>query len=385
MRSLCIAQVSADRGIDPNGTKGASQHLRGIAAGLMELGHRVETYTARPTSGTFPTNIHPLDALQAATGIDVVYERLSLGHRSGFEHARRLGVPFVLEVNAPLVDEAERHRPDSVTDGDRATEIELLGAADLVISVSSELTGWVEAFRTGPTLTQPNGFEPSWFDRCRRIPVRSEDVHYPLVFLGHPRPWHGADRLVPLLDALATTGHRPNTLVIGGGPGADQLLASAQRHGLGTQITITGPLNPRDATRRLHEAVIGLAPYPRQSPFYFCPLKVVDYLAAGLAVVSTDQGDVADMVGGAGIVLEDPDDDAGLADAVRTLLDDDERRTALASAGRSRAYATMTWRHAAEATGNAVFDAIARVGACSPDQSASAQPEFARSVSGRSG
>jgi glycosyltransferase involved in cell wall biosynthesis len=363
MTTLRIAQVSADRGIDPHGTKGASQHLRGVAAGLAGLGHHVRTFTAVPTEATFPTAIQRLDALSTTSEIDVVYERLSLGHRAGLDRARRLGVPFVLEVNSPLVDEAERHRPDSVSPDDRATEIELIREADLVISVATELTEWIQQFRTGPTLTQPNGFEPSWFPVDHQVPSSARDVRYPLVFLGHPKPWHGADRIVSLLVALARTGHRPNTLVIGGGAGAEWLLAAADRHGLGSQLTITGALAPREATQRLQDAVIGLAPYPAQSPFYFCPLKIIDYLAAGLAVVSTDQGDIARLVGDAGIVITDPDDDVAFADAVRTLLNDDARRCAMATSGRKRAHASMTWQHVAATTADAISDVVRRVGA----------------------
>ncbi len=350
MTQLRIAQVCADRGIAPGGTKGAAQHLRGVAAGMTTLGQHVESFTARPVEGTFPVAIRPLGELSSAVDFDVVYERSSLGHRGGLEHARALGVPFVLEVNAPLVDEASAHRPDTVGADDRAIEMELLASADLVITVAGELSRWVAARRTGPILTQPNGFEPSWFSWADQ-PIRvAAHAPYPLVFLGHPKPWHGADRIVPLLRELARTGHRPRTLVIGGGPGAMRLAADAEQVGLRDQVVVTGALPPEEASRRLADAVIGLAPYPTRSPFYFCPLKVIDYLAAGLAIASTDQGDIADLVGDAGIVLDDPDDDRALADAVRLLLDDGDRRIAMSLDGRRRATEQMTWTQVAANT-----------------------------------
>jgi glycosyltransferase involved in cell wall biosynthesis len=151
--------------------------------------------------------------------------------------------------------------------------------------------------------------------------------------------------------------------VIGGGAGAEWLLAAADRHGVGQQLTVTGALDPREATKRLADAVIGLAPYPAQAPFYFCPLKIVDYLAAGLAVVSNDQGDIAHLVGDAGLVTADPDDDRAFAAAVRTLLADDERRCAMAMSGRTRAHETMTWNHVASATADAIVRLVQRVGA----------------------
>lgn len=350
MTALRIAQVCADRGIAPGGTKGAAQHLRGVAAGLTELGQHVETYSARPAEGPFPVSIRPLVELATVAGIDVAYERYSLGHRGGLELARSLNVPFVLEVNAPLVDEALAHRPATVDAGDRTNELELLASADLVITVAGELSRWVSERRAGPILTQPNGFEPSWFSWVEQPIGTAAQAPFPLVFLGHPKPWHGADRIVPLLLELARTGHRPRTLVIGGGPGAVRLAADAERAGLHDQVEVTGAQSPEEATRRLSDAVIGIAPYPARSPFYFCPLKVIDYLAAGLAVVSSDQGDIAALVGDAGIVVDDPDNDREFADAVRLLLDDDERRIAMSLDGRRRATEQMTWAQVAANT-----------------------------------
>ena len=144
-------------------------------------------------------------------------------------------MPFVLEVNAPLVDEAIKHRPDTVTFEHREIELELLRSANLVITVASELSRWVSDRRTGPVLTQPNGFEYSWFSWADNPHLRIDDAPFPLVFLGHPKPWHGADRIVPLLKELALTGHRPRTLVVGGGPGSARLLAAADHEGLVTR------------------------------------------------------------------------------------------------------------------------------------------------------
>ncbi len=363
---LDIVQISADRGIAPGSTKGAAQHLRGVAGGLQNRSHRVTTYTPRPAEGDFPTPVKPLDTLTHIRRDDnpaaatVVYERYSLGHRGGLELARHVGAPFILEVNAPLVAEATRHRPDTLSPTDIEVETELIASADLVITVSSELARWARTRRTGPTIEIPNGFEPAWFDE----PATPATPRYPLVFIGHPKPWHGADRLVDLLVALAKTDRRPDLLVIGGGPGADTLRGAARRAGVGAQLAITGALPPQEASALLHQAGIGLAPYRRQEAFYFCPLKVVDYLAAGLPVVASDQGDIADLVGDAG-VLVDPDDDRRLAAVVSGLLDDPASRAELGRNGRARAMASMTWGHVAARTEAAILSlrAPAEVGA----------------------
>lgn len=363
MMPLRVLLISADRGIAPGSTKGAAQHLRGVAVGLSRRGHDVCTYSARPTEGSFPTAVNPLDTLGAVrSNVEpdprtVVYERYSLGHRGGLELARRLAVPFVLEVNAPLVAEAARHRPDSIEESDSLIEAEVIAGADLVIAVSTELAFWVDSMRSGPTVVVSNGFEPGWF----REPATPEQPEFPLVFIGHPKPWHGVDRLVDALVALAELDRHPDTLIIGGGPGADTLRRFARCAGVGTQVTITGALSPAEASSMLRRGGVGIAPYRRQDPFYFCPLKVIDYLAAGLPVVASDQGDVPRLVGDAGLVI-DPDDDAALVDAVMALLDDPDARSDMGRRGRERAMASMTWDHVAAETEAAILAVMPTVG-----------------------
>ena len=350
MRPLTVVQICADRGIAPGSTKGAAQHLRGVASGLMRSGHRVTSYTARKPEGLFPVPVRRLRDLSvdSVADADAIYERYSLGHRAGLDLARAAGIPFVLEVNAPLVDEARAHRPDTVADHDVEIETELLRGADLVITVSTALTRWVAQRRSGPTVTITNGFEPTWFPRGAATGPEPT-----LVFLGHPKPWHGADRLPQLLADLAAVGHRPRLDIVGGGTGADRILAHARELGVDRQITVTGPLPPAEASARLTTGTIGLAPYRRHDPFYFCPLKVVDYLAAGLPVVSTRQGDIPALVDDAGLIVE-PDDDRALTEAVATLLDAPDLGLRLGRAGRDRAMATMTWDHAAARTAAAI-------------------------------
>lgn len=349
-----VLQLCADAGIAPGSTKGAAQHLRGVAAGLSTLGHEVVTASARQPEGPFPVPVLDLSdglALAAAGEVDVIYERYSLGHRAGLDVAVASGRPLVLEVNAPLVAEATTHRPGTVAANAATVEVELLRRADLVITVSKPLARWVDDHRHSTdraALTLANGFQPTWFAK----PAEPQNDG-PLVFLGHPKPWHGAARLPWLLRALADRGHDPTLLIIGGGTGIDPIKAQAQALGVAGRIDITGPLPPEQATGLLTDGCLGLAPYHRQEPFYFCPLKVVDYLAAGLPVVSTDQGDIAELVRGAG-VLVDPDDDAALVDAVAALLDDPWRRAELGRAGRTRAMAERTWLAVATATAAAI-------------------------------
>jgi glycosyltransferase involved in cell wall biosynthesis len=86
---------------------------------------------------------------------------------------------------------------------------------------------------------------------------------------------------------------------------------------------------------------VGTAPYAPQPVFYFSPLKIAEYLAAGLPVVASEQGDIPRLVGDAGMLVP-PGDAAALQRALETLRADARLRTRLATAARARA-AGLGW------------------------------------------
>jgi glycosyltransferase involved in cell wall biosynthesis len=348
---MLILQVCADSGIEPGGSKGASAHLHHIAVACLRRGHRVVTASKRPPSNLNP---HPVPVTNLSLGLrrividhgppDLIYERYSLGHLAGLELARRLGVPFLLEVNAPLVDEARRHRPLSVRRSDQEVERLLFAEADLILAVSSPLAAYVSRVRGSleGVIVAQNGVDPAHFPEAAAH--RSPPV---IAFLGHPKPWHGADRLPQLLAPLIRRDREIRVKLIGGGEGATSVLSAAHRLGVGYAFESTGPVAIPEIAGHLQGAAVGIAPYPYTDFFYFSPLKVVEYMAAGLPVVASDLGDIKATVGEGGIVVDAGDDD-GLRRAVSDLADNPELRRRLGSRGRERALSEFTWDRIAE-------------------------------------
>ena len=340
-----VFQVCADLGVPAAGTKGASVHLRAFAAALAARGHAVTSFLAAAADcDRFPVPARALAELDASgrrEPPDVVHERYTLRHVGGLRYARSRRCPFILEVNAPLADEASEHRPRTVMPGDAITERHLLCRADLVLTVSEPLRCWAAELRGGieGTAVVPNGCDPSHFPNAAPIDERSVPT---IAFLGHPKPWHGADQLPGLLRRLHESRCRVRLLVIGGGKGAEAVHRACAAADLGDWIEVTGALPPALATSRLMDAWVGVAPYPRRTPFYFSPLKVVEYLAAGLPVVTTAQGDLPDLVAGSGVLTE-PGDVDGLATAIAELLADPARARAIGRAGRRRVLAELSW------------------------------------------
>ena len=347
---MLIFQICADVGIAPGGTKGAAIHLQQIAAALQSRGHRVVTIARREAVFINP---HPVPVRSLDQGLenavvefglpDLVYERYALGHLGGLDFARRRGVPFMLEVNAPLTIEAVAHRNAAVGPEEQAVERRLFAESDAVMAVSTPLAGYIERFRGNKGISVvPNGVDPSAFPSPASH-VESETV----AFLGHPKPWHGVHRLADLAATLDGGTTTSRVLVIGGGSGGDELLRQAQARNVLDRVIVTGPVPRGLVAFLLVHSAVGIAPYPSTNFFYFSPLKVVEYMMAGLPVVSTAVGDIAATVGDGGLIV-DPADDRGLEQAVALLLGDPDLRRQIGANGRRRAMAEFTWDRAVD-------------------------------------
>ena len=111
-------------------------------------------------------------------------------------------------------------------------------------------------------------------------------------------------------------------------------------------VRFQGAVDGGDKWDLLHRAAILLFP-PTESEGH--PRVVLEGIAAGLAVVATDQGGIAETIvdGESGFVLPDSDPDA-LAERVLALLGDDELRERVAAAARERYLQEFTQERADE-------------------------------------
>ncbi len=355
-----IFHVSADPGIAPDGAKGASSHLRSLHAALRRAADDVVLFTARPPAdpAALPFPVLSLAAMeeeaQRGGAPDVVLERYALGAESGSTFARAVGATFVLEVNAPLVEEARRHRPGSVSCPDEAVERRLWAESDLVCVVSEPLAELVRSVRgrDAGVLVLRNGFDDELFAALPPRPAATAG-RGEFAFLGRPRPWHGAVRLPPMIAELAAKGFDPRLVIIGGGAGVDPIRRAAEVSGVQDRVEFTGDLPQAEAIRRFARADIAVAPYPPLERFYFSPLKVVEAMAAGLPVVATALGDIPAVLEGGGL-LTPPGDDAAFTAACARLLGDPSLRAELGAVGYRRARPGMTW----DAVAGRLLDAV---------------------------
>jgi glycosyltransferase involved in cell wall biosynthesis len=88
-----------------------------------------------------------------------------------------------------------------------------------------------------------------------------------------------------------------------------------------------------------------VAPYPKLANFYFSPLKVFEYMAAGLPIVASRTGQVAQLIedGVTGLLYE-PGDIGAMFEALERLRRDSQLRVDLGRAARAAILRGHTWR-----------------------------------------
>lgn len=373
-----VAYVCADPGVPVYGRKGASVHAQEVIRAMLAKGIDVDLLAAR-TGGDAPrglggVRLHPLpvpprhsssvlreqllrqdgaaaSALLDELGpFDLVYERYSLWGCAAMRWADAAGIPGVLEVNAPLPEEQARHRILHNRAAAEQVAGDAIAAASVVIAVSEPVARWAAAMGGGAWDSHvhvvANGVDVDRFRPGDRRPLTGATCT--IGFVGTLKAWHGLDTLAEAFTCLAATDPSYRLLVVGDGPGRAELEAHFAASGVAPLVDIVGAVDPADVPSLLHGVDIAVAPYPPTAE-YFSPLKLYEYLAAGLPVVVSDVGQASDVLEhGRTALLCRPGDPGELVAAVAALRADPAWAASLGCAGRAMVEQHHTWRSAVE-------------------------------------
>ena len=369
-----IAVVCSDLGVRVPGTKGASLHLQSISRALADVGHEVLLVGVRghgdPPSALRTVLLpHPgrttglrreLRKIRFTAGLaaralptvaafapDVVYERLALFGTAGRRLAGACGARHVVEVNALLAEEEAQWRGLRLVELARRRERVVLDGADLRLAVSLEVAAQIDSVSPGGvTAVVSNGLDDDLFRvRPARGPARMSfglPADAPvLAFVGALRPWHGLDVAVQALPLL------PGAVlcVAGDGPVRAPVARLATTLGVADRVRWLGHRPHAEMPRLLAAADVALAPYPELPSFGFSPLKLYEYLGAGVPVVASDIGQVRSALDdGRWGSLVTPGNPEALAAGVRDVLADPAGARTRAEAARRTALEQHSWR-----------------------------------------
>ena len=373
MSSDRIAYVSADLGVPIFGRKGCSIHAQEVLNALVRRGAQLELFSTsvegQPPPGLAGVKVHPLPrpaksapalreqaalagnsalaaALESAGPFGLIYERYSLWSYAAMELARAADVPGLLEVNAPLIDEQAEYRVLVDRQAAESVATRVFSAARALLAVSEEVANWLESFpgARGKIHVVPNGIRAERFPENINPSLPSPPGVFTVGFVGTLKAWHGLDILVEAFALLHAREPATRLLIIGDGPEREKVLADLKARGLVEAAVLTGAVGPEDVPSLLASMDTAVAPYPPLEQFYFSPLKVFEYMAAGRAVVASRIGQLRSLIQQdvTGLLVE-PGDAKGLAAALQRLRDDAPFRSRLGQAARAMVLRQHTW------------------------------------------
>jgi glycosyltransferase involved in cell wall biosynthesis len=380
-----IAYVCADPGVPVFGTKGSSIHVQEVIRGFLRLGADVDLFATR-LDGEVPADMrcirsHWLPALpkgelaareQASIGVnrsldaalrrggrfDLVYERYSLWSFAAMEYARESGLRSVLEVNAPLIEEQLRYRGLVDRSSAEAVAQRVFSAAGIIIAVSRGVAEHIARYPDlrGTPHVVPNGVDPARFPPGLLASEPAAPGTFSVGFVGTLKPWHGVTVLVDAFARLRRVAPASRLLIVGDGPERDRVESHLLWAGVRDHAQLTGAVALDRVPGLLASMDVAAAPYPDQPDFYFSPLKVYEYMAAGLPVVASRIGQLAELIrdGENGLLCE-PGDPVALAEALDRLRLDPLLGRRLGANARRTVLRQHTWdavvRHIFELAG----------------------------------
>jgi glycosyltransferase involved in cell wall biosynthesis len=367
------------------GTNGGSVHVTAVAEGLAALGHDLHVLVS--PGGALPSgtvdwialppplgrkelrfaNGRAVRAIAQRINPHVIMERYYNFGGEGIAAAAASGAVAVLEVNAPVID----------YDGsmkrllDRALVFEPMRRWRERICRRSDLIVTPNAVVLPPDTPREKVLEIEWgADTERFHPGATDTVPFArpaatvAVFAGAFRAWHGAIHLVTALRELRARGLTDiGAVFIGDGPELPRVRDAAA--GL-AGVIFTGALPHAQLPACLAACDIGVAPFdleahrPLSLGFYWSPLKMFEYMAAGLPVVAPALDRIPELVAhNREGLLYDSAVPTGLPHALEALRDV-QLRLRLGRAARDRAVREYSWATHCHALDAAMTACVAR-------------------------
>jgi glycosyltransferase involved in cell wall biosynthesis len=268
---------------------------------------------------------------------DIIYERYNLFFPSGIWASRWFSIPLMLEVNAPLFEERARYSGGiALRRLAKWSEDYAWTKADHVMPVTAVLAEKVKAagVRGHHMTVIHNGIHEAQFANLPSRPQSKQslglDGRFVLGFVGFMRDWHGLERVIKFIAQNPDL--RLHALFVGDGPVRKELEGLASELGISDRLTITGIVNREQIPETLAAFDIALQP---AVVGYASPLKLFEYLAAGLPVLAPDSNNIREILAdGENAVLFRDGDEASFIGALNLLCRDEGLRDKLGSAAR---------------------------------------------------
>ena len=364
--------------------KGASTHILHFLRGLVNSQFDVHLFT--PSDGILPTEdtiegaratrvqqnlqdnflaraVHYGKAVLAHVTLhpdyDIVHYRSLWG---GFQLAQdksRFGYKTLFEVNGLPSVELKYHYPGLEPDllaKIKEQELATLHLSDAIICPSRVTRDYLASLgldRKAVTVI-PNGVSPTDFSPS---PLPHREGRTPvMLYIGTLADWQGLDVLIKALPLILEK--QPVRLkIVGRGRSRQRKMLAKQirKSGLEEHVIIQPAVPHHEIPALMAEADICVAPLgwnDRNVTQGACPIKVLEYMAAGRPLLASNMPIVRELVReDIDALLFSPNDPEDLARQVLVLLEDLDLSQRLADSAAERALSKFTWHEAQKKLG----------------------------------
>lgn len=287
----------------------------------------------------------------------LIHERYNLLAIGGALASKRLGIPFILEVNADIIDEVKfQGNPEK---GIRKlwanfTARLCFDSANKIICVSSGLKDhMVRKWSIDPNkvVVLPNAADTELFGQQYDITkikktfgLIDESI---VMFVGGFYIWHDLSLLIKSFTKVTRTISNAKLILMGDGRTMVDIEQLIEQEGLQNHVIMTGKVDHSLVPEMLSITDVAVAP---NISFFDghggSPLKIFEYMSAGKAIVATRTGQITDIVkdGYSGILVQPGDVDA-FAEAIIMLLQHPRERRRLSQNAKQMAIEKHSWEH----------------------------------------
>lgn len=230
---------------------------------------------------------------------DIIMERYYATSFLGAYLSRVKKIPLVLEVNNPHLDELQGKKefPKFLLPVAKAFTNMTLKQAALIFTplkniIPEKFSAKVReiSWAVNTTLFHPGVRES---EECVEVRRRYRlDGKYVAVYAGTFRSWQAVEQIVDAAEILAAERKDFCVLMVGKGDMFEDVKRNIQRKNLQDVCLLTGEQPYENVPDFLCAADVGLAPFAlsetmREKGFYYSPLKIFEYMACGLPVITT--------------------------------------------------------------------------------------------------
>ncbi|MBV1901362.1 MAG: glycosyltransferase family 4 protein [Kordiimonadaceae bacterium] len=307
--------------------------LPGFAQELLELAYGYRAY-------------RKLAAAYRQHQPDILYERHNLFLPAGKILKEKTGIPYLLEVNAPLAEERAEHSGLHLKALAVKLEVATWQAADMTFPVTNVLADKLrtKGVQDDAITILHNGINHADYEGVDQQKIRQKfglEGKVVLGFTGFLREWHKLDRIISLLAKFDPT-DSPHLLVVGDGPAVESCQQLARQLNVQDRIHFAGFAKRAEIFEYLTAMDIALQPAVTA---YASPLKLFEYMRSELAIVAPDQPNIREILtDGENALLFNPAKPEAAEEQILRLIQDPALRKKLGSAAqRSINTHTYTW------------------------------------------